>query len=41
MYIDELNDARIPYKDAPELLTLLLEFSNTLPPLFENFKVSN
>ncbi|XP_038891106.1 protein ILITYHIA [Benincasa hispida] len=38
MYIDELNDARIPYKDAPELLTLLLEFSNTLPPLFEKFK---
>ncbi|KGN61327.2 protein ILITYHIA [Cucumis sativus] len=38
MYIDEVNDTRIPYKDAPELLTLLLEFSNTLPPLFENFK---
>ncbi|KAL4028354.1 hypothetical protein IC575_011547 [Cucumis melo] len=38
MYIDEVNDTRIPYKDAPELLNLLLEFSNTLPPLFENFK---
>ncbi|KAG7021005.1 Protein ILITYHIA [Cucurbita argyrosperma subsp. argyrosperma] len=38
MYIDELNDPRIPFKDAPELLTLLLEFLNTLPQLFENFK---
>ncbi|CAN0892758.1 Protein ILITYHIA [Linum grandiflorum] len=28
-YIEELKDARIPYKDSPELLCLLLEFSRS------------
>ncbi|XP_057962817.1 protein ILITYHIA [Malania oleifera] len=36
-YIMELRDARIPYKDSPELIWLLLEFSRTTS-LFEQFK---
>ncbi|CAI0433676.1 unnamed protein product [Linum tenue] len=30
-YLDELKCARIPYKDSPELLNLLLEFSRSSP----------
>lgn len=37
-YILELKDDRIPYKDCPELLSLLLEFSRSSPSLFEQFK---
>ncbi|CAN1233879.1 Protein ILITYHIA [Linum perenne] len=31
IYLEELKDARIPYKDSPELLCLLLEFSRSYP----------
>ncbi|CAL5359598.1 unnamed protein product [Camellia sinensis] len=34
----ELKDARIPYKDSPELLGLLLEFSSSIPSLFDQWK---
>ncbi|POO02948.1 Proteasome component Ecm29/Translational activator Gcn [Trema orientale] len=41
MYIEELKDGRISYKDSPEFVGLLLEFSSTSsksPSLFEQFK---
>ncbi|KAI9185460.1 hypothetical protein LWI28_007508 [Acer negundo] len=38
MYTEELKDARIPYKDSPELIWLLLEFSYRSPSLFEKCK---
>ncbi|XP_021281649.1 protein ILITYHIA isoform X2 [Herrania umbratica] len=38
IYIEEIKDARIPYKDAPELLCLLLEFSSVVPSKFEQSK---
>ncbi|CAL5362266.1 unnamed protein product [Camellia sinensis] len=34
----ELKDARIPYKDSSELLGLLLEFSSSIPSLFDQWK---
>ncbi|PPD70698.1 hypothetical protein GOBAR_DD32423 [Gossypium barbadense] len=37
-YIEEIKDARIPYKDTPELLCLLLEFSSSVPSKFEQSK---
>lgn len=39
IYIEELKDGRIPYKDGPELIWLLLDFSSTSPSLFEQYKV--
>ncbi|XP_022719011.1 protein ILITYHIA isoform X2 [Durio zibethinus] len=38
IYIEEIKDARIPYKDTPELLFLLLEFSSPVPSKFEQSK---
>lgn len=41
IYIEELKDGRIPYKDSPELVWLLMEFSSTsskAPSLFEQGK---
>ncbi|XP_059439580.1 protein ILITYHIA isoform X2 [Corylus avellana] len=38
IYIEELKDGRIPYKDGPELIWLLLDFSSTSPSLFEQYK---
>lgn len=38
MYIEELKDGRIPYKDSPELVRLLLDFSSTSQSLYEQFK---
>ncbi|XP_075657707.1 protein ILITYHIA [Castanea sativa] len=38
IYVEELKDGRIPYKDCPELIQLLLEFSSTSPSLFEQCK---
>ncbi|KAM3753177.1 hypothetical protein ACB098_03G073700 [Castanea mollissima] len=38
IYVEELKDGRIPYKDCPELIRLLLEFSSTSPSLFEQCK---
>ncbi|KAE8731771.1 ILITYHIA isoform 3 [Hibiscus syriacus] len=38
IYIEEVKDARIPYKDTPELLCLLLEFSSAVPSKFEKSK---
>ncbi|CAL5346327.1 unnamed protein product [Camellia sinensis] len=32
------KDARIPYKDSPELLGLLLKFSSSIPSLFDQWK---
>ncbi|KAJ8770180.1 hypothetical protein K2173_011515 [Erythroxylum novogranatense] len=37
IYIEDLKDARIPYKDCPELMQLLLEFSS-VSPSFEQCK---
>ncbi|KAK8589608.1 hypothetical protein V6N13_088443 [Hibiscus sabdariffa] len=38
LYIEEIKDARIPYKDTPEFLCLLLEFSSAVPSNFEKSK---
>ncbi|XP_027348848.1 protein ILITYHIA isoform X2 [Abrus precatorius] len=38
VYMEELKNGRIPYKDSPELLFLLLEFSSRSPSLFGEFK---
>ncbi|XWS58445.1 hypothetical protein CRYUN_Cryun08bG0034400 [Craigia yunnanensis] len=38
IYIEEIKDARILYKDTPELLCLLLEFSSAIPSKFEQSK---
>lgn len=40
VYMEELRTGRIPFKDSPELLMLLLEFSSRSPSLFGEFKVS-
>ncbi|KAK4487622.1 hypothetical protein RD792_005728, partial [Penstemon davidsonii] len=37
-YMEELKDARIPYKDSPELINLMLDFSNSNPALFDKWK---
>ena len=39
--MEELKDAWISYKDSPELIWLLLEFSSRRPLLFEQCKVRN
>lgn len=39
-YVEEFKNGRIPYKDSPELIWLLLEFSSMSPSLFEECKVS-
>lgn len=41
MYIEELKDSRISYKDTPELMWLLLDFSCSSPTLFQQYKVRN
>ncbi|KAK7337971.1 hypothetical protein VNO77_18565 [Canavalia gladiata] len=38
VYMEELKNGRIPYKDSPELLLLLLEFTSRSPSLFGEFK---
>ncbi|KAJ1414656.1 TOG domain [Sesbania bispinosa] len=38
LYVQELKNGQIPYKDSPELLLLLLEFSSRSPSLFGEFK---
>ncbi|GAB2287177.1 eIF-2-alpha kinase activator GCN1 [Dionaea muscipula] len=38
IYVEELKDARIPYKDGPPLIGLLLEFFKRDPSLFEQWK---
>ncbi|XP_050917035.1 protein ILITYHIA [Lathyrus oleraceus] len=38
VYVQEVKNGLIPYKDSPELLLLLLEFSTRSPPLFGEFK---
>ncbi|KAL2345847.1 hypothetical protein Fmac_007132 [Flemingia macrophylla] len=38
VYMEELRNGRIPFKDSPELLMLLLEFSSSSPSLFAEFK---
>lgn len=40
VYVQEVKNGLIPYKDSPELLLLLLEFSSRSPSLFGEFKVS-
>ncbi|XP_042987937.1 protein ILITYHIA isoform X4 [Carya illinoinensis] len=37
-YVEEFKNGRIPYKDSPELIWLLLEFSSMSPSLFEECK---
>lgn len=39
VYVEELKNGRVPYKDSPELLLLLLEFSSQSPTLFGEFMV--
>lgn len=39
-YVEEFENGRIPYKDSPELIWLLLEFSSMSPSLFEQCKVN-
>ncbi|KAL0005335.1 hypothetical protein SO802_012896 [Lithocarpus litseifolius] len=38
IYVEELKDGHIQYKDCPELIRLLLEFSSTSLSLFEQCK---
>lgn len=38
--MEELRNGRIPFKDCPELLMFLLEFSFQSPSLVVEFKVS-
>ncbi|KAF7805246.1 protein ILITYHIA [Senna tora] len=38
VYIEDVKDGRIPYRDSPELLLLLLKFSSQSPSLFGEFK---
>lgn len=38
VYLQEVKNGKIPYKDSPELLLLLLEFSSKSPTLFGEFK---
>ncbi|CAL0308828.1 unnamed protein product [Lupinus luteus] len=38
VYIEELKSGGIPYKDSPEILLLLLEFSSQSPTSFGEFK---
>lgn len=40
VYVEELNDSRIPSRDSAELIKLLLEYSVHLPSLFDGFKVN-
>ncbi|XP_009587833.1 protein ILITYHIA isoform X1 [Nicotiana tomentosiformis] len=37
-FMEELRDSRITYKDCPELILLMLEFSSTNPPSFDQWK---
>ncbi|KAJ4845080.1 hypothetical protein Tsubulata_039395 [Turnera subulata] len=38
IYVEELKNARIPYKDSPELILILLDFSIESPSSFEQCK---
>nr|KYP71848.1 Translational activator GCN1 [Cajanus cajan] len=38
VYMEELRNGRIPFKDNPELLLLLLDFSSRSPSLFAEYK---
>ncbi|GMH13085.1 hypothetical protein Nepgr_014926 [Nepenthes gracilis] len=38
IYVEELKDGRIPYKDSPQLIWLLLEFWRKEPTLFDQWK---
>ncbi|KAM7532155.1 hypothetical protein LguiB_035565 [Lonicera macranthoides] len=37
-YMEQLKDARIPYKDGPEFIRFILEFSISVPSLFDQWK---
>ncbi|KAG6388178.1 hypothetical protein SASPL_153377 [Salvia splendens] len=37
-YIEELKDGRIPYKDSPALLYLMLDYANSYPSSFDKVK---
>ncbi|XP_019193918.1 PREDICTED: eIF-2-alpha kinase activator GCN1 isoform X16 [Ipomoea nil] len=37
-YMEELRDSRISYKDCPEIVLLMLEYSTLNPSLFEKWK---
>lgn len=39
IFIEELQNGRISYKDSPEIILLLLEFASDSPSLFEEYKV--
>ncbi|XP_056168131.1 protein ILITYHIA isoform X1 [Syzygium oleosum] len=38
IFIEELQNGRISYKDSPEIILLLLEFASDSPSLFEEYK---
>ncbi|KAK8951558.1 hypothetical protein KSP39_PZI003863 [Platanthera zijinensis] len=38
MYMEELNELRIPTRDSPDLIRILLEFSISSPSLFKRYK---
>lgn len=38
IFIEELQNGRISYKDSPEIILLLLEFASNSPSLFEEYK---
>lgn len=39
-YMEELKDGRIPYKDSPELIYLMLDYANSNPTSFDEWKVN-
>ncbi|KAL0302977.1 UNVERIFIED_CONTAM: protein ILITYHIA [Sesamum radiatum] len=40
-YMEELKDGRIPYKDSPELIHLMLDYLSTNPASFDKWKASD
>ncbi|KAJ4968726.1 hypothetical protein NE237_015427 [Protea cynaroides] len=38
IYVTELKDSRVPFKDGERLILLLLDYSSMVPSLFEEFK---
>lgn len=40
-YMEEMKDGRIPYKDSPELMYLMLDYANLHPSSFDKLKVIN
>lgn len=41
MYIDEIRDSRIPVRDSPAFLNIMLDFAITSPSLYAEYKVKH